>query len=253
VETAVVRAAPAATFDLPDAPDPTRVMPTTRYVSKRGLQKGLSAADAAQVKPEHAHLPLVLMLVISQAVTGYWVLLTSAPLLGALSQDAPPNASSSFPWAELAGVVGVQLFLALSLLHLGRPWLAWKAVLGWRRSWLSREVIAFSALAGSTGLYSVIALAQWWGRFPLPSILAFGAGIGVLLCAAAALHASAMVYRDTPRALWATRATLWRFVFTAALCGIPAFMLAAGTSRLMVACTGLRTPWARRTSTSRVR
>jgi DMSO reductase anchor subunit len=36
-----------------------------------------------------------------------------------------------------------------------------------------------------------------------------------------------MVYRDTPRPLWATRLTLVRFSLTAALCGIPAWILVA--------------------------
>jgi hypothetical protein len=42
--------------------------------------------------------------------------------------------------------------LALSTLHLGRKERAWRAALNWRRSWLSREVIAvplFLALAGT--------------------------------------------------------------------------------------------------------
>src|SRR5690606_33393439 len=63
VETDAVRRAPDATFDLPGAPDPSRVAPTTRYVSARGLPPDMTAADAAQVRPEHAHAPLVFMLV----------------------------------------------------------------------------------------------------------------------------------------------------------------------------------------------
>jgi DMSO reductase anchor subunit len=119
----------------------------------------------------------------------------------------------------------VQGALGLSLLHLGRPWLAWKAFLGWRRSWLSREVIAFSALAGSTGLVGMMAMAEWFWGLSLPTALRSGSFVVALLSAAAAIHASAMVYRDTPRALWATRATLWRFALSAAVTGIPAFLL----------------------------
>jgi formate dehydrogenase iron-sulfur subunit len=215
-----VRVALETSPNLPGAPDPAHVKPTTRYVSTRDLAKSLTPADAAQVRPEHAHSPLVFMLVASQAAAGYWVLLALSRLLG-----AGPSPATSFPLPELLGVLGVQGALALSLLHLGRPWLAWKAFLGWRRSWLSREVIAFTALAGTTGLAGALAIAEWWGVFSLliplrPSIL-----VAVVLSAAAAIHASAMVYRDTPRALWATRATLGRFALTAAITGIPAFML----------------------------
>jgi DMSO reductase anchor subunit len=124
--------------------------------------------------------------------------------------------------------------LGLSLLHLGRPWLAWKAFLGWRRSWLSREVIAFTALSGATGGALAVYGWEWYGRFPLPSPLRTGMhagiGAGVLLSAWAAVHASAMVYRDTPRALWAMRATLWRFALTALSIGLPAFQLAVPES-----------------------
>jgi Fe-S-cluster-containing dehydrogenase component len=67
VEAAAVRRAPEAAFDLPGTPDPARVLPTTRYVSKRGLPARLVPADASQVRPEPAHLPLVFMLVASQA------------------------------------------------------------------------------------------------------------------------------------------------------------------------------------------
>lgn len=38
--------------------------------------------------------------------------------------------------------------MAVSTSHLGRPLRAWRAGLNWRRSWLSREVIGYSALVG---------------------------------------------------------------------------------------------------------
>lgn len=44
----------------------------------------------------------------------------------------------------LAGLAAV----GLSTAHLGRPLRAWRAGLNWRRSWLSREVISYSALVG---------------------------------------------------------------------------------------------------------
>jgi Fe-S-cluster-containing dehydrogenase component len=228
ISAEVVRGAPEAAFDLPGAPDPARVKPTTRYVSNRDSMKNLAAADAAQVRPEHAHLPLVFMLVASQAAAGYWILLSLSRLL-----DIP--SSKAFPFAEILGVLGVQGALSLSLLHLGRPWLAWKAFLGWRRSWLSREVIAFSALAGTTGIAGVTAVIEWAWGYSSPALLRPCVLVAVLLSAAAAIHASAMVYRDTPRALWATRATLWRFALTAAILGIPAFLLVEDAVALLPA------------------
>ena len=38
--------------------------------------------------------------------------------------------------------------MGLSTLHLGRKMRAWRSILNWRRSWLSREIILFSSFAG---------------------------------------------------------------------------------------------------------
>jgi DMSO reductase anchor subunit len=75
-------------------------------------------------------------------------------------------------------------------------------------------------------LCAAVSVAEWFWGVTLPATLRSGILIGVLFSAGAAIHASAMVYRDTPRLLWASRATLWRFVLTAALCGIPAWLVA---------------------------
>ena len=41
------------------------------------------------------------------------------------------------------------VLMGLSTAHLGRPERAWRAMLGWRTSWLSREVLAFGAFLGT--------------------------------------------------------------------------------------------------------
>ena len=50
--------------------------------------------------------------------------------------------------------------LAASFLHLGRPERAWRAVLMWRTSWLSREVIVLPAFIALVGLWLGLHL---WG------------------------------------------------------------------------------------------
>jgi Fe-S-cluster-containing dehydrogenase component/DMSO reductase anchor subunit len=47
--------------------------------------------------------------------------------------------------------------MGLSALHLGRKERAWRAVLGLRRSWLSREIVAFSAFVSVGALHFVYA------------------------------------------------------------------------------------------------
>ena len=243
VSTAAIARAPEVSFDLPGAPDPSRVKPTTRYRSSRPLD-GLVPADASVARVEHAHVPLVLMLVASQAAAGYWILWALqafAQAVGPSGVSGPsafmiplpgflpvPASSVALPLPELFGVLGVQTALALSLFHLGRPWLAWKAVLGWRTSWLSREVLAFTALAATTGAALALPVAASLAGIELPAAATLPVAGGVLVASLAAVGASAMVYIDTPRALWATPATLARFLLTAVLAGVPAWLLVAG-------------------------
>lgn len=89
--------------------------------------------------------------------------------------------TSSLLLAEGLLVVG----LAASFAHLGRPERAWRAVLMWRTSWLSRETIVLPAF--------MLSIAAWWlaGRSgSVPSWLAFTA----LVLSAALWYCTAMIY-----------------------------------------------------------
>lgn len=46
--------------------------------------------------------------------------------------------------------------MALSTLHLGRKERAWRAVLNWRRSWLSREVLFYPAFLMAAGIWTLV-------------------------------------------------------------------------------------------------
>ena len=89
-----------------------------------------------------------------------------------------------------AGFVGGALLLAEAMLliglaasfgHLGRPERAWRAVLMWRTSWLSREVIVLPAFIGVVGL--------WW--------LALRAGFDTPLLPLAAIAVAALLWYCT--------------------------------------------------------
>lgn len=87
-------------------------------------------------------------------------------------------------WGFLGLGLGV---LALSVVHLGRPQRAWRAVLGLRGSWLSREVLlatAFVALAAASLLLPDSSRAVAWAAL----------ATGVALCVAID-----RVYRAVPR------------------------------------------------------
>ncbi len=140
--------AEAAVF-LPAAPDPQITLPTTTYKTKRPFPRNLLPADYFRVRTQHAHWPLVVMLVLTQLSVGafaagllleHWL---SASFIGTLR---PLHAAEALAFGLLA--------LDASLFHLGRPHYAFRAVLGLRHSWLSREIVVFGVFAGLASLYA---------------------------------------------------------------------------------------------------
>jgi hypothetical protein len=123
----------------PQSPEPVITLPTTRYVSAKPLPADLLAGDAHGLGLEPAHAPLVWMLVLTQLGAGGFALL---PLSSA--RVRPVIASVALA-ATIAGI-------AASFFHLGRPLKAWRVFLGLRRSWMSREIVAF-------GLFVLLAAA----------------------------------------------------------------------------------------------
>jgi len=94
-----------------------------------------------------------------------------------------------FVLAALA-LAGILLLVALvaSSLHLGRPERAWRAVLMWRTSWLSREVIVLPAFIAL--VFGWLAL-EWTGI--RPALLPWVAVAAIVLAAALWL-CTAMIY-----------------------------------------------------------
>jgi len=62
-----------ANLFLPGAPGPDYTLPATNYTHKYSLPRNMIAADVNQIAPEHAHLPLVVMLVLTQLSVGAFV------------------------------------------------------------------------------------------------------------------------------------------------------------------------------------
>jgi DMSO reductase anchor subunit len=88
----------------------------------------------------------------------------------------------------------------------------------WRRSWLSREVLAFAAFSHVAAVYAGLLWLQ------LPGSVWVG-GLTVAL-GLAGVTASACIYRVPARPAWNTRYTLLQFNLTAAILG-PLFAAAA--------------------------
>ncbi len=184
---------------LPATPASNYTKPSTRYISANPLSKNLLPGDHARVRPEHAHLPLVFMLVLTQLAVG-----TSVMAL----------AVESAKWLTLVSVLIAVVALNIATLHLGKPLKAWRAFLGWRKSWFSREVIAFGAFVPVAG---ASALAFW--RPELQSF-AFALKLAAAVIGLVAVACSAMIYADTRREFWSRAQSFGKFFGTTSLLGL---------------------------------
>ena len=183
-------------------PDESVTRPTTRYTG-RTVPVTAHAADRAALVVEHTHLPLVLMLVLTQ--TGIGLLLAAC-----ITPDE----------ATAVAVTGASLFLigmAASGFHLGQPLKAWRFFLGLRTSWLSREILAFAIL---TPLLLFFACLPIIPDFPLKDGIVDAVQWLLPLSGGVAIFTSVMVYHDTMRSLWRINRGALRFFGTALLAGL---------------------------------
>jgi formate dehydrogenase iron-sulfur subunit len=215
---------------VPGAADSGYTKPTTRYLRQTPLPAGLETPPERSIKREHAHFPLVAMLSLTQWSLGCFVVLliqslraswTSRLVLRSLGEGG----SSPLPSAALTmtGALTLLAGIGASLFHLGRPFHAWKAFLGFRTSWLSREIVMFGGYACASLVWSV-----WFLRADLSGVSP--PLISVMLAAlvalgAVAVYCSIMVYVDTRRAFWRWSLTTPKFAGTALLLGLGAGFL----------------------------
>ena len=188
-----------ATANAPGMPAAEHTVSTTRITLPENLSAGLERADYHRVRPEHPHLPLVFMLVFTQLAVGAFLCLPFFRITGLAAIAAP--------------VAVAMLSLSASMLHLGRPIHAYRALKMWRRSWLSREVLAFSLFAGAASACALLRLEAL--------------ELAAALLGLAGITASAYIYRVPARPAWNSRHTLLDFHLTAWLLG-PLFLAALG-------------------------
>jgi Fe-S-cluster-containing dehydrogenase component/DMSO reductase anchor subunit len=196
---------------VPGAPPSSLTVPTTRYHSARGLPAELAPAGRFALRPSESHPPLAVMLVLTQLSVGAF----GADL--ALRALAGEQVAAALGPANALVALGLGLLaLAASVAHLGRPLQAWRAVIGLRHSWLSREIVAFSAFAALAVAY---AGTLWFGP-ARPGAAVDGLGLLVAAVGALGVGCSVMIYGVTGRAWWRTSRTAVRFALTAAGCGL---------------------------------
>lgn len=226
----VLEDAEASQF-LPGAPDPQLTHPTTHYKSARAFPRNTLPADYYQTAPQHPHWPLIVMLVLTQLSVGAF-----AASQVALWQLGADQLGMLLPWHALAALGMGLLALAACTLHLGRPLYAFRAVIGLRHSWLSREIVAFGVFAKLAIVYA--AALRWSEHVPLfakqwlPWL-----GASVAISGLIGVFCSIMIYVATQREFWSFDRTLFKFGMTTALLGAATFeavltMLGAGATEL---------------------
>lgn len=205
VETSTVRKNPDDYVHIPDAPDSHYTLPTTRYLSQKELPANMVSADFYSIKPEHSHWPLIVMLILTELSVGTF----GAVLF--LNQHIAEEFKQKLISYHALIVFGMSLLaLGASVFHLGRPRYAFRAVLGLRKSWLSREIAAFGMFVFLSMIYVFKILLGHNVDF---------LGIAAALWGVAGIFCSVMVYKKTKRPFWDHPSTILKFFMTTIILG----------------------------------
>lgn len=203
--------------NIADAPASNYTYPSTRYTTKRRFPDNMVSFDYFNIQPEHSHLPLVFMLVLTQLSVGAFL----AEILLTKFIDPSPNILSHKIHTFFALFVGL-FALAASIMHLGRPQYAYRAVLGLKTSWLSREIVAFGLFANLAVLYAVCLMFPPIDQF-MTGILGSGftdaLPVLVVLSGMTGVFCSVKVYQDTRRPFWDNNYTTAKFFMTTGILG----------------------------------
>jgi DMSO reductase anchor subunit len=188
------------------------------------------------------------MLVLTQLSAGAFAIGSVADGL-----VAPQAVATLRPIHSLVALVVGLVALAASVFHLGRPRYAFRALIGLRTSWMSREILAFGVFAPLAAAY---AASQWQAvLLPLagiaPLTASFARRLQDGLCAAvvaagvAGVTCSVFIYHATRRPWWNAPTAGFKFAMTALTLGLAttiftflgesAFLRDAGVTAAVVA------------------
>lgn len=193
---------------VPGAPASALTVPSTRYHRSDALPSTATATDDWSEAPKHAHLPLVVMLVLTQLSVGTFAAVAT------LAWVVPDLPARTLGVGAVVALVSGLVALGASVGHLGRPLQAWRAVIGIGHSWLSREIVAF-------GIFAAAAVAAAAARLVEPrGEVADLLGAGVSAIGVAAVGCSVMIYAVTGRRFWQLGRTARSFAATTVVCGL---------------------------------
>jgi len=162
------------------------IHPHTGMGSK--LEKTISNWEEIKTGKAKSEVPLVAFTLLTQMAAGMAILsFFSGPL----------SLSILLTIGGLIGIGGI-----ISVLHLGTPLNAWRAVFHLKKSWLSREILIFGLFGGS---WLLALLMPRMGKLPLA------------LCGIGLVFSMAQVYRLRSIPAWDTNRTLLLFSISAIL------------------------------------
>jgi DMSO reductase iron-sulfur subunit len=197
-----------AAANSPGMPSAGHTISTTRITVPENSVANLERVDVATPRLEHAHWSLVWMTSLIQLSIGSFLTAVFASRTDAVTL--------------LLLLALTTLTLNISVLHLGRPAYAWRALKMWRRSWLSREVLLFGLFFGALGLLT----AFQWIRLLHPSdsssFLRLLLTATTLIAGIAGIVASACIYLVPARPAWNLSHTPIDFLLSACLLGVTA-------------------------------
>ncbi len=198
--------------DAPGLPPSDITLSTTRIILPESMPAATRSVVEHRLEPADPHWPLIAVTLLTQVSLG--------ALLGSVVLTALAARALGIGGGAAAAGAGA-LALAVSVLHLGRPAVAWKAMRNLRRSWLSREVVLFSAFSLATFGYAGASLA---GSQPMAPALG---GLALLL-GVTGIYASGRLYLVPARPVWNSGRTVVAFFATALSAGPLVSILAAG-------------------------
>jgi len=199
----------------PGVPEASITRSTTRITFPSDGRTAFNRIDEHRIKPQHPHVSLILLTVLTQLSVGGFVclfVLEGLPQLFNLNLSFP----SFLKTAHLTMLGTACVALNASFFHLGRPLYAFRAMKMWRRSWLSREVVFFTLFAGGAILYSIVG---WQNMYAVPRLFQGALGALVASTGLMGVYCSAMIYRVPARPSWDTIRTPIAFFATAFILG----------------------------------
>ena len=168
--------------------------------------------------------PLVAFTLLAQMAVGVFLTLLALDLWdGALAAEPAAWALTNGVLLAIGPVMAVAL--AASLLHLGSPAGAWRAIVNVRSSWLSREVVLAIAFAACGAAFAVLRMSGHG-----PSGLATLLAVATALSGVGLVYAMARVYRVRTVPAWDTPLTTISFFAATVLLG----SLAVGTALVLL-------------------